>query len=55
MPQDIGGTARSLDWGALVREAWGDEWGVPDVVYEWSNGRRFFDSGAQAGIYDPTP
>lgn len=46
-------TVRILNWGALVREAWGAEYNVPDVVYKFSNGREFKDSGEHHGIYDP--
>jgi hypothetical protein len=45
-------STRIIDWSALVRNAWGDEYKKPDVVYEFSNGRKFSDSGELAGIYD---
>ena len=38
------GTARTLDWGAMVRASWGAEWAKRDTVYEFSNGRKFEDS-----------
>lgn len=43
---------RPLDYGALVRELWGEEWGKKEVVYEFSNGRKFEDSGDNHGIYE---
>lgn len=45
---------RTVDYGALVRKAWGDSWHVPDTVYVFSNGRVFKDSGANGGPYTGT-
>lgn len=44
---------RSLDWAALVRKIWGDEWHKKEVVYEFQNKRKFEDSGPNSGIYTP--
>jgi len=38
------GAAKTLDWGAMCRAAWGTEWAKRDVAYEWSNGRKMEDS-----------
>lgn len=42
---------RSLDWAAIVRKIWGDEWNKRETVYEFSNKRKFEDSrrGPYAG------
>ncbi len=42
---------RTLDYGALVRKAWGDQFHVPDVAYRFSNGREFKDSGPTGAFY----
>lgn len=44
----------TLNWGAQVRKAWGDAWHEKEVVYEFSNNRKFKDSGPSAGIYSGT-
>lgn len=44
---------RTIDWGAMARDAWGDQWSVPEIVYEFSNGRIFQDTGPTHGIYNP--
>lgn len=44
---------KSVDWGAQVRQIWGDEWHKDDVVYKFSNGREFKSSDdSSSGIYD---
>ena len=45
---------RVLDWGAIVREIWGDEWMKKDIVYRFSNGRVFRDSAENGGPYSGT-
>ena len=47
-------TSRTFDLAALVRKAWGDEWLKKEVVYEFSNGRKFEDSGVNGGPYTGT-
>ena len=47
-------TFTTKDWGASVRNAWGDAWHKKDVVYEFQNGRKFEDPGAQGGPYTGT-
>lgn len=37
-------TTRVINWGAEVRKIWGDEYHKPDVVYEFSNSRKFESS-----------
>jgi hypothetical protein len=46
-------TTRDVNWGDLVRRAWGSEFNAPDHgLYEWSNGRKFdsTDKG-KTGVY----
>ena len=47
-------TFREIDYGARVRNAWGDEWHKKDVAYQFSNGRKFVDPGANGGPYTGT-
>lgn len=41
-------TFSTLNWYGMVVDAWGEEWGRPEVAYEFSSGRRFYDG---RGIY----
>lgn len=44
---------RVVDWKAAVVKAWGDEWLKPEIVYTFSNGRKFESSDASdSGIYE---
>jgi hypothetical protein len=52
MAYEVAKPFRTIPWGQKVRESWGDKWSEPDVVYAWSNGRTFQDSGANAGPYN---
>lgn len=45
-------STKILDWAALVKKAWGPEWNEPDIAYQFSNDRKFKDSGSDGGIYD---
>ena len=45
---------RVVSFGALVKKAWGDEWGKKDTAYEFSNGRKFQVSEPQGGPYTGT-
>ena len=45
---------RKWDWGARVREQWGDEWLKKDIGYEFSNGRKFAASEPNGGPYTGT-
>jgi hypothetical protein len=47
-------TTRTLDYGAAVRNAWGDAWHAKDVVYEFSSGRQFKDPAPNGGPYNGT-
>ena len=47
-------TQRIVDLKTLVVKAWGDDWLKPDVVYVFSNGRKFESSDqSTSGIYVP--
>ena len=43
-----------IDWGARVRQAWGDSWHKKDVQYKFSNGREFLDPAPNGGPYNGT-
>ena len=45
---------KTIDWGATVRKAWGDDWHKPEVAYEFSSGKKYNDPGAQGGPYTGT-
>lgn len=45
---------RTVDFGALVRKAWGDDWLKKDIAYEMGNDRKFADSAPQGGPYTGT-
>lgn len=47
-------TVRHYDFAALVRETWGEQYHKPEPGYEFSNERKFDDSGPHGGIYDPS-
>ena len=44
-------TYQIIDYGNLVRRAWGAEWSQRDVVYKFSNNRVFRDSTVDGGPY----
>ena len=44
-------TLKIIDYGNIVRRAWGADWAKRDVVYKFSNGRQFRDSFTQGGPY----
>ena len=44
-------TKRTIDYGNLVRRAWGAEWAKRDIVYKFSNERVFRDSFTDGGPY----
>ena len=44
----------TIDYGARVREAWGDEWMIKEIVYRFPNGRIFRDSTPDGGPYTGT-
>jgi anti-sigma-K factor RskA len=45
---------RTISFGALCKQAWGDEWGKKDTAYEFSNGRKFQASEPNGGPYTGT-
>lgn len=45
---------RTVDYGSLVRKAWGDNWLKKDVAYEMSNGKKFAASEPNGGPYTGT-
>ena len=40
---------RQIDFSALVKQSWGDEWLKKDTAYEFSNGRLFAASEPNGG------
>ena len=44
-------TSRQIDYGGAVIREWGAEWSKRDIVYEFSNKRKFQDSFTQGGPY----
>lgn len=47
-------TTRIVDFGALVKQSWGDDWRKKDIAYEFSNGRKFAASEPNGGPYTGT-
>lgn len=52
MANEVAKPFRTITWVSRVREAWGDRYYEPDVVYQFSNMREFQDSGASGGPYN---
>ena len=48
-------TFRTIDMSAEARKAWGKEWNAPEVVYEWSNGKKHYLRTGDAAIYETSP
>lgn len=46
-------TTSQLDYAALVRRAWGDEWLKKDIVYQFGQRRFQSTDDAASGIYRP--
>jgi hypothetical protein len=45
-------TLRNIDYGALVREQWGEEWNKRYVIQTWDNGRQWLDTDRdKTGVY----
>lgn len=42
------------NWGAMVRNAWQDDWHKKETAYEFSNGRKFEDPAQNGGPYTGT-
>ena len=46
---------RQFVFGDMVRQEWGQEWAIPDIVYEMSNGRKFESTDLMyGGVYAKT-
>ncbi len=45
---------RQINYSALVKQSWGDEWMKKDTAYEFSNGRKFDVSEPNGGPYTGT-
>jgi hypothetical protein len=41
-------------WKEIVQRAAGKDSNKPDIAYEFSNGRKFEDRGANGGPYQPS-
>lgn len=55
IPPQLGSkvSMRTINYRALVIDAWGADWSKPDTAYEMSNGRRFdFTDRTNMGIYN---
>ena len=44
-------TTKPIDFGALVRKVLGKDMNKKEIVYEFSNDRKFEDSGSNGGPY----
>lgn len=45
-------STRTINYSALVRKEWGENWNKPDIAYEFSNGRKFLDTDrSESGVY----
>jgi hypothetical protein len=44
-------TFSTRSWAAMVRNSWGEDWHKPEYVYEFSNGKKFYDSRVAGGFY----
>lgn len=42
---------KTINWKTLVQKYWGKKWGEKEVVYQFSNGRKFVDTGTNGGPY----
>ena len=42
-----------IDYAAMVRKVLGEDANKKDVVYEFTNGRKFEDTGSNGGPYQP--
>jgi hypothetical protein len=51
MSNQIPVQTKPIDYAALVRKTLGDEYNKKDVVYEFSGGKKFEDSGSNGGPY----
>jgi hypothetical protein len=45
-------TTRTIDWTALVRKAWGDDYLKKEIVYEFSDGKKYQSTDSStSGFY----
>ena len=44
-------TTRQVSYDQMVREQWGSDWGLRDVVYELTGGDRLDNNNTSDGIY----
>lgn len=42
---------RIINWAAEVRKEWGEDWNKPEPAYQFSNDRKFDDTGDNHGVY----
>lgn len=45
-------TFKTINWAQLVQQVLGEEYKKPDYVYEFSNGRKFDESGPDGAFYE---
>lgn len=44
---------RRVNLAAKIKETWGAEWSKPDIGYQFSNGRQFYNTDKrETGIYE---
>lgn len=49
-------SSREINASQLVRNSWGEQWNRPVPIYQWSNGRKHYDTDrTDSGIYGPLP
>jgi len=53
MSDQIPVQTKPIDYAALVRKVLGDDAKKKEVAYEFSNGRKFEDTGSNGGPYQP--
>ena len=44
-------TFREIDMSAEIRKIWGKKWNAPELVYEFSNDRKFYERTEEGGAY----
>jgi hypothetical protein len=45
---------RTLNWADLVKQREGEDYAKKEPAYEFSNGRKFEDTGSNGGVYQPS-
>ena len=51
MNEQIPVQTKNIDYAALVRKVVGEEFNKKDIVYEFSDGKKFEDTGSNGGPY----